>query len=47
MFKTVLVAKGEGGVETYHLLRQCSDVDLIGVACLEGKIEWLPEKEQK
>lgn len=47
MIKTVLVAKGEGVAETYRLLRQCSDVDLIGVACLDGKIEWLSEKERK
>ncbi|MCJ7807070.1 MAG: sigma 54-interacting transcriptional regulator [Clostridia bacterium] len=47
MIKTALIIKGRRGVELFHLLKQCSDLDLIGLVCLDGEIEWLTESERK
>ena len=47
MIKTALIIKGRRGVELFHLLKQCSGLDLIGLACLDGEIEWLTESERK
>ncbi len=47
MIKTALVVKGERGGELFRLLRQCSEVDLVGLACLDGNTKWLNEKERK
>ncbi len=47
MIKTALVVNKERGVELFRLLKECSEVDLIGVACMDGEIDWLPEGERK
>ncbi len=47
MIKTALVVKGSRGADLFHLLKQCSEIDLIGLACPDGEIEWLTETERK
>ncbi len=47
MLKTALVVKGKRGGELFRLLRQCNEVDLVGLVCLDGKTEWLNDKERK
>jgi len=47
LIKTALVVNKERGVELFRLLKECSEVDLIGVACMDGEIDWLPEGERK
>ncbi len=47
MIKTALVVNKERGVELFRLLKECSEVDLVGVACMDGEIDWLPEGERK
>jgi len=47
LIKTALVVNEERGIELYRLLKECREVDLVGVACPDGKIEWFPEEERK
>lgn len=47
MIKTALVIKGKRGIELFYLLKQCSELDLVGLACPDGKIDWLTEEERK
>ncbi len=47
MVKTALVVNKERGIELFRLLKECSEIDIIGVACPDGKVEWLPEEEQR
>jgi len=47
LLKTALVVKGERGEQLFRLLRQCNEVDLVGLACLDGKTEWLNDQERK
>ncbi len=47
MIKTALVVNEERGIELFKLLRECSEVDIVGIACPDGKIDWLPEEEKE
>ncbi len=47
MIKTALVLKGERGILLFRLLRECSEIDLVGIACPDGKTGWLTEVEWK
>ncbi len=47
MIKTALVVKGKRGADLFRLLLQCSEVDLVGLACPDGEIDWLSEAERK
>jgi len=47
LIKTALVVTEERGIELFKLLRECSEVDIVGIACPDGKIDWLPEEEKK
>ncbi len=47
MIKTALVVKGSRGADLFHLLKQCSEIDLVGLACPDGEIDWLTEAERK
>ncbi len=47
MIKTALVVKGKRGMDLFRMLKQCSEIDLVGLACPDGKIDWLTEAERK
>ena len=47
MIKTALVVKGRRGADLFRLLKQCSEIDLVGLACPDGKFDWLTEAERK
>ncbi len=47
MIKTGLVVKGQWGNELYQLLQQCTEIDLIGLVCLDKEGGWLNSKERK
>lgn len=47
MLKTALVVNKECGAELLKLLKACSEVDIVGVACPDGKFDWLPEEDRK
>lgn len=47
MIKTALVIKGKHGSELFRILKLCSGLDLIGLACLDGETDWLNEEERK
>ena len=47
MIKTALVVKGKRGIDLFRLLKQCGDIDLVGIACPDGEIDWLTEEERK
>ena len=42
-----MAVKGKHGIELFRLLRQCNDVDLVGIACPDGDINWLTDEERK
>ncbi len=47
MIKTALVVNEEHGIELFRLLKECREVDVIGVACPDGKLDWLPEEDRE
>lgn len=47
MIKTAIAVKGKSGIDLFRLLRQCNDVDLVGIACPDGNIDWLTDEERK
>ena len=47
MVKTALVVNKERGTELLKLLKACSEVDIVGVACPDGKFDWLSEEDRK
>ncbi|MDW7740320.1 MAG: sigma 54-interacting transcriptional regulator [Bacillota bacterium] len=47
MIKTALVVSGQKGINLFRLLQQCAEVDLLGVACPDGEIDWLSESERQ
>ena len=47
MIKAALAVKGKRGIDLFRLLKQCNDVDLVGVACPDGDINWLSDEERK
>ncbi len=47
MIKTALVIKGNSGAHLFRVLQQCDDLELVGIACPDGKIGWLSEGEKK
>ncbi|MDW7730552.1 MAG: sigma 54-interacting transcriptional regulator [Bacillota bacterium] len=47
MIKTAIVVKGNHSAELFRVLQQCDEIDLVGVACPDGKIDWLTETEKK
>ncbi len=47
MIKTALIVKGKKGVDLFRLLKQCGEIDLVGLACPDGEIDWLTREERK
>ncbi len=47
MVKTALVVKGDKGKNLFRLLKQCDEIDLVGLACPDGEIDWLTDMERK
>jgi len=47
LIKTALVVKGHRGVDIFRTLQQCDQIDLIGLACPDGRVDWLTETEKK
>jgi len=47
LIKTALIIKGNHSAELFRVLQQCDEIELVGVACPDGKIDWLTEKEKK
>ncbi len=47
MIKTALIVKGKRGINLFRLLKQCGEIDLVGLACPDGEIDWLTEDERK
>jgi PAS domain S-box-containing protein len=47
LIKAALVIKGERGPKLFHFLQQCSGLELLALACPDGSINWLSEKERK
>jgi len=45
LIKAALVTKGKRGVELFNYLKQCGELDLIGLACPDGDVDWLKEEE--
>lgn len=42
-----MAVKGKRGIDLFRLLRQCNEVDLVGIACPDGNITWLTDEERK
>lgn len=47
MLKTALVVTGNSGKELFHLFKQCSEIELVGIACPDGKVDWLTHEDKK
>jgi len=47
LVKTALVVKGDKGKNLFRLLKQCDEIDLVGLACPDGEIDWLTDMERK
>ncbi|MGM0651363.1 MAG: sigma-54 interaction domain-containing protein [Bacillota bacterium] len=47
MIKAALTIKGKNGIELFHLLKHSNDVDLVGIACPDGDVNWLSDEECK
>lgn len=47
MIKAALIIKGKRGIDLFRLLKQCGDIDLVGLACPDGEIGWLTKEERK
>jgi len=47
LIKAALIIKGKRGIDLFRLLKQCGDIDLVGLACPDGEIDWLTKEERK
>lgn len=47
MLKTALVLTGNNGKELFRLFKQCAEIDLVAIACPDGKIDWLTDEDKK
>ncbi len=47
LIKTALVINKNCGIELFRLLKECSEVDIVGIACPDGEIDWLTEQDRK
>ncbi len=47
LIKTALIVKGKRGIDLFRMLKQCGEIDLVGLACPDGEIDWLTENERK
>ncbi|MFO7952074.1 MAG: sigma 54-interacting transcriptional regulator [Bacillota bacterium] len=47
MIRVALVIEGEHGIELFRLLSQCSEINMVGVACLDQKTEGFTESDKK
>ncbi len=47
LIKTALIVKGKRGIDFFRMLKQCGEIDLVGMACPDGEIDWLTEDERK
>jgi len=47
LIKTALVVKGSRSAELFRVLQQCDEIEIVGVACPDGKIDWFNETEKK
>lgn len=47
MIKTALVVKKNSGSELFRALQQYDEIELIALACPDGKISWLSETDRK
>ncbi len=47
LIKTALVADNKRGSDLFRLLKECEEVDLVGLGCPGDRVDWLSEKDLK
>lgn len=47
MVKTALIVNGSSGAQIFRALNKSDQAHLVGLACLDGQVDWLLETEKK